>query len=272
MGSEGRQEQTFSTDQDNALISADVSEDFVARAGEVYFQALTSRMEGHLLRCGIPRCPAQMMAANPQWRGSLTRWKARVDHWRASPEPTEVLQSSVFFDFRPLHGRLRLGMELRDHITTSCAGQAVFLRHLAAEAVRSRPPLTFFKGFVVEKDGEHKNALDIKTRGLLPFLDFARVMALYHGIPAAGTLSRLDALHAGGHISRDLYSETREAFEFLLHLRLVRQLEQVEAGQQPHNYLDPNALTALEKRTLREAFGLVSALHEVLRDTFHLRL
>lgn len=272
MGSEGRQEQTFSTDQDNALISADVDEDFVARAGEVYFQALTSRMEEHLLRCGIPRCPAQMMASNPQWRGSLAQWKDRVDRWRTSPEPMEVLQSSVFFDFRPLRGRLSLGSELRRHITTSCAGQTVFLRHLAAEAVRSRPPLTFFKGFVVEKDGEHKNALDIKTRGLLPFLDFARVMALYHGIPETGTLGRLEALHADGHISRDLYSETREAFEFLLHLRLVQQLEQVEAGHPPHNYIDPSTLTALEKRTLREAFGLVSALHEILRDTFHLRL
>ncbi|BDV01917.1 nucleotidyltransferase family protein [Thermodesulfomicrobium sp. WS] len=271
MGSEGRQEQTFSTDQDNALISADVSEDFVARAGEVYFQALTSRMEGHLLRCGIPRCPAQMMAVNPQWRGSLGHWKERVDRWRTSPEPTEVLHSSIFFDFRPLFGRMHLGTELRDHITTSCAGQTVFLRYLAAEAVRARPPLTFFKGFVVEKDGQHKNSLDIKTRGLLPFLDFARVMALYHGIPETGTLGRLDALHAGGHISRDLHSEAREAFEFLLHLRLARQLEQVEAGQQPHNYIDPSTLTALEKRTLREAFGLVSALHEVLRDTFHLR-
>ncbi len=272
MGSEGRREQTFSTDQDNALVAADISEDFVARAGEVYFEALTSRMEEHLLRCGIPRCPARMMASNPAWRGSLSEWKARVDRWREAPEPTEVLNSSVFFDFRPVFGRIRLGVELRDHITTGCTGQTVFLRHLAAEALRARPPLTFFKNFVVEKDGAHKNALDLKTRGLLPFLDFARVMALHFGIPETSTLGRLDALLAGGHLSRDLHSEAREAFEFLLHLRLVRQLEQIEAGQPPHNYIAPDTLTALEKRTLREAFGVVSALHEVLRDTFSLRI
>ena len=272
MGSEGRREQTFSTDQDNALIAADTSDEFIVRAGEVYFEALTQRMEDHLLRCGIPRCPARMMASNPAWRGSVSAWKTKVDHWKTTPEPTEVLHSSVFFDFRPIFGRMQLGMELRDHITATCAKQSVFLRHLAAEALRSRPPLTFFKGFVVEKDGEHKNALDIKTRGLLPFLDFARVLALYHGIPETSTLGRMDALHEAGHISRDLHSEAREAFEFLLHLRLVHQLEQIEAGGQPNNYIQPDRLTTLEKRTLREAFGVVGALHEVLRDTFHLRI
>ncbi|GAB6110282.1 DUF294 nucleotidyltransferase-like domain-containing protein [Desulfomicrobium salsuginis] len=272
MGSEGRREQTFATDQDNALIIENCGVDFLERAAETYFSAFTERMVGHLINCGFPRCPGEMMASNPVWRGTLDVWKGRVDTWVAAPEPQRVLASSVFFDFRGVCGHKDLAENLRQHVTSACAGKDLFLRYLAADCLNARPPLTFFKNFMVEKDGEHRNTLDIKARGLLPFMDFARVMSLYHGIRETGTLTRLDLLHQAGHLSRDLYHEAREAFEFLLHARLMHQLEQMEAGTKPDNRIDPGTLSSLEKRTLREAFGVISALHGVLRETFRLNM
>ncbi|NLW80176.1 MAG: cyclic nucleotide-binding/CBS domain-containing protein [Desulfovibrionales bacterium] len=272
MGSEGRREQTFATDQDNALIIDNCGVDFLERAAETYFSAFTERMVGHLINCGFPRCPGDMMASNPAWRGTLNTWKGRVETWVAAPEPQRVLASSVFFDFRGVYGHKDLSENLRQHVTSACAGKDLFLRYLAADCLNARPPLTFFKNFMVEKDGAHRNTLDIKARGLLPFMDFARVMALYHGIRETGTLTRLDLLHQAGHLSRDLYHEAREAFEFLLHARLMHQLEQMEAGKKPDNRIDPASLSALEKRTLREAFGVISALHGVLRETFRLNM
>ena len=272
MGSEGRREQTFATDQDNALITENCDADFLERAAETYFSAFTERMVGHLINCGFPRCPGDMMASNPQWRGSLDTWKGRVRSWIETPEPERVLTSSVFFDFRGVFGHKDLAENLRQHVTAACAGQDLFLRHLAADCLNARPPLTFFKNFMVEKNGEHRNTLDIKARGLLPFMDFARVMALNYGVRETSTLGRLDQLHQAGHLSRDLYHEAREAFEFLLHARLMHQLEQMEQGEQPDNRLDPGTLSTLEKRTLREAFGVIGSLHGVLREVFRLNL
>ena len=272
MGSEGRREQTFATDQDNALIMENCGVDFLERAAETYFSAFTERMVGHLINCGFPRCPGDMMASNPQWRGTLDTWKGRVQSWIDTPEPQRVLASSVFFDFRGVYGHKDLAENLRQHVTGACAGQDLFLRHMAADCLNARPPLTFFKNFMVEKNGEHKNTLDIKTRGLLPFMDFARVMALNYGIRETSTLGRLDQLHQAGHLSRDLYHEAREAFEFLLHARLMHQLEQMEQGVVPDNRIDPGTLSALEKRTLREAFGVTGALHGVLREVFRLNM
>jgi CBS domain-containing protein len=272
MGSEGRREQTFATDQDNALITEDCDADFLERAAETYFSAFTERMVGHLINCGFPRCPGDMMASNPQWRGSLDTWKGRVRSWIETPEPERVLASSVFFDFRGIFGHKELAENLRQHVTAACTGQDLFLRHLAADCLNAKPPLTFFKNFMVEKNGEHRNTLDIKARGLLPFMDFARVMALNYGVRETGTLGRLDQLHQAGHLSRDLYHEAREAFEFLLHARLMHQLEQMEQGEQPDNRLDPGTLSTLEKRTLREAFGVIGSLHGVLREVFRLNL
>jgi CBS domain-containing protein len=272
MGSEGRREQTFATDQDNALVTENCGVDFLERAAETYFSAFTERMVGHLISCGFPRCPGDMMASNPAWRGSLDAWKGRVNTWTATPEPERVLASSVFFDFRGVYGHKDLAENLRQHVTNACAGKDLFLRYLAADCLNAKPPLTFFKNFMVEKDGAHKNTLDIKTRGLLPFMDFARVMALYHGIRETSTLGRLELLHQEGHLSRDLFHEAREAFEFLLHSRLMHQLEQMEQGMTPDNRLDPGTLSSLEKRTLREAFGVTTALHGVLREVFRLNM
>lgn len=272
MGSEGRREQTFATDQDNALVTENCGVDFLERAAETYFSAFTERMVGHLINCGFPRCPGDMMASNPAWRGSMDVWKGRVNTWTATPEPERVLASSVFFDFRGVYGHKDLAENLRLHVTNACAGKDLFLRYLAADCLNAKPPLTFFKNFMVEKDGAHKNTLDIKTRGLLPFMDFARVMALYHGIRETSTLGRLELLHQEGHLSRDLFHEAREAFEFLLHSRLIHQLEQMEQGLTPDNRLDPGKLSSLEKRTLREAFGVTTALHGVLREVFRLNV
>lgn len=270
MGSEGRREQTFATDQDNALIFENCGVDFLERAAETYFSAFTERMVGHLIQCGFPRCPGNMMASNPDWRGGLDAWKTWVRSWVVTPEPRRVLASAVFFDFRGVSGQTELAADLRRYVMELCAGQDLFLRHLAANCLNARPPLTLFKNFVVEKDGAHKNTLDIKLRGLLPFMDFARVLALKHGIAETGTLGRLEALHQDGRLSRDLYHEAREAFEFLLQVRLMHQLEQMEQGIPPDNRIDPGALSALEKRTLREAFGVTSALHAVLTEVFRL--
>lgn len=272
MGSEGRREQTFATDQDNALIFDNCVADFQERAAEVYFSAFTERLVEHLVQCGFPRCPGQIMASNARWRGSLEVWKARVTVWTSTPEPEQVLASSVFFDFRGLYGHKDLATQLRTHVTEACAGRDLFLRYLAADCLKARPPLTFFKNFMVEKNGEHKNTLDIKARGLLPFMDFARVMALRARVRETSTLGRLEQVQAGGFLSRDLYHEAREAFEFLLHVRLMHQLQQMEQGRTPDNRIDPGALSALEKRTLREAFGVITALHGVLREEFHLNM
>lgn len=272
MGSEGRREQTFATDQDNALVMENCEVDFLERAAETYFSAFTQRLIDQLIKCGFPRCPGEIMASNPKWRGSVETWKTRVNTWVNTPEPERVLTSSVFFDFRGMFGHKDLARNLRQHVTQTCKGQDLFLRYLAIECLKSRPPLTFFKGFIVEKDGQHKNTLDIKTRGMLPFMDFARIMALYYGIRETNTLGRLDQLHDQGHISKDLYHEAREAFEFLLHVRLIHQLELIEQGLPPNNHIDPALLSSLEKRTLREAFGVTTALHGVLREVFRLSL
>jgi CBS domain-containing protein len=272
MGSEGRREQTFATDQDNGLIYKGSEEEIINRAAEYYFAAFTEQAIGHLVKCGFPLCPGEIMASNPTWRKPLSLWKERFDGWIRVPEPKEVLHATIFFDFRSGYGKMELAEELRNFVTRHAGREDVFLRYLAQDCLETRPPLSFFKNIIVERDGEHKNTLDIKRRGLVPFMDFARVLALKNGIKETNTLDRLNLLAKGGHIPQLLSTEASEAFEFLLHVRLMHQLELIESERPPDNRIDPSVLSDLEKRTLKDAFGVIGSLQSFLKGMFRLNI
>lgn len=269
MGSEGRREQTFKTDQDNALIYGTPQNDWEhIKAAKLYFRRFGNKAIEHLEACGYPLCKGQMMASNPKWRKPYSVWQAYFDRWIGAPNPEEVLNATIFFDFRSGYGDTTLGQKLREHLTVTAPQKGIFLMHLAKDCLTGKPPLSFFRNFIVEKNGEHKNRLDIKTRGLVPFVDFARVMALRYGIRETNTLERLKALVDAEYMPKELYSEMTEAYEFQMQLRLVHQMRMMEAGLEPHNYIDPAELSDLEKQTLKEAFAVVGRIQGYIKDHF----
>ncbi len=212
-GSEGRKEQTFKTDQDNAIIYETPADDEEQiKLAKSYFRLFARRAIEHLEACGYPLCKGKMMASNPRWRKPYQVWKDYFSRWMNAPEPEQVLNASIFFDFRPEYGLNELGDDLRDYLTVQAPAKPFFLLNLARDCVAAKTPLTFFKGFIVEKDGQYKKRLDLKTQGLTPFVNFARLLALRHGIKETNTLARLEALAENDHIPRELYLETRDAY------------------------------------------------------------
>ena len=174
LGSEGRKEQTFKTDQDNALIYETPPDNWDSvKEGKLYFRRFGNKAIEYLEKCGYPLCPGEIMASNPKWRKPYAVWKDYFDNWMNAPEPQEVLNATIFFDFRPGYGATQLAERLRDYLCLQAPNKGIFLMHLAKDCIQGRPPLTFFRNFIVEKDGKYKNRLDLKTRGLTPFVDFA---------------------------------------------------------------------------------------------------
>jgi len=271
MGSEGRREQTIKTDQDNALVYRDPRNEDEAKACEAYFKQFGEQAVTHLHKCGYAPDPFGLMASNPKWRMPFTQFRDYLERLILLPEPDEVLHATIFFDFRGGFGNKAMAQSLWDHVSVHAKRQDVFIRHLAQDCVRKRPPISFFRNFIVEKDGEHKNTLDLKHKGMVQFVDFARAMALKHGIQETNTLDRLRLLARGGHVSEDLANEAVWAYELLMQVRLVHQLSLINQGAEPNNFIDPATLTDLEKQTLKEAFGVIGRLHTFLRDEFRLR-
>ena len=259
-------EQTFKTDQDNALLYETPPEEWEQiKAAKLYFRRFGNMAIKHLEACGYPLCKGQMMASNPKWRKPYATWHNYFERWMSAPEPQAVLHATIFFDFRPGYGLAALADRLRSYLVREAPQKALFLMHLGKDCLAGKSPLTFFRNFIVEKDGEHKNRLDLKTRGLVPIIDFGRVMALKAGIRETNTLTRLQLLADGNHIPRELYTETREAYEFQMQLRLVHQMQMMEAGETPNNYIDPGELSEVEKQTLKEAFGVINRIQGYLK-------
>ncbi len=272
MGSEGRKEQTFSTDQDNAIIFEDTGKEADDEAAGSYFLELAEKAVHHLAKCGYRLCKGDMMASNPSWTQSLPAWKRLFDHWIFSPDPKEVLYSTIFFDFRGGFGNVQLADELREHLMKRTSAEKVFIHHLARDCMDVRPPLSMFKQFKVEKEGPYKGQLDLKEKGLTPFVDFARLMCLDHGLPATNTLERFEALRKGAFISHDLAARIMEAYEFLMHVRLKEQLKEIKDGKEPDNFVMPSQLSDLDQRSLKKAFSLIGEAQSFIAAHFHLNL
>jgi CBS domain-containing protein len=268
-GSEGRKEQTFKTDQDNALIYAPPSDDEAQmKLVRSYFRRFGNEAAQLLDACGFPLCKGKMMASNPRWRKPYAVWKGYFDRWMATPEPQEVLNATIFFDFRPEYGAIEFGNELRDHLTLEAPSKSFFLLSLAKDCMAGKTPLTFFKHFIVEKNGKYKNRLDLKTQGLTTFVNFARLLALRYGIKETNTLARLEILAETDRIPKTLYLETRDAYEFQMQLRLENQLRMIEANQAPDNYIDPGDLSDVDKQTLKEAFAVIGRIQAYVKSEF----
>ncbi|HEX9113688.1 MAG TPA: DUF294 nucleotidyltransferase-like domain-containing protein [Nitrospirota bacterium] len=257
-GSEGRKEQTFRTDQDNALIYEDPAGD----DAEEYFSRFAGHMKDALARCGFPPCRADYMASNPQWRKPLAVWKGYFSKWINSPTPEAILQSLIFFDFRPVHGNVLLAEKLRAYLGLEIRDKDLFLAHMAGNVVKNRPPLGFFGNFICEKKGANQGKFDVKINGLSPIIDAARLSALEKKVYHSSTLERLAELKDLNSTVSKYAGELERAFEFLLSLRLRHQYRLIEEGMEPDNFIDPNGLGALDRTMLKEAFKLILSVQE----------
>jgi CBS domain-containing protein len=251
LGSEGRNEQTLATDQDNAIIFPD-REGVDREATRERLLAFADDVNRTLDACGFPLCKGNIMARNPDWCLSLAEWFDRFDDWIRNSDPEALLNASIFFDFRALHGDAALVDRLREFLLENVKGRPVFLRQMAANALQTRPPLGLFGDIVVE--GAEGGTIDLKRQASRVFVDCARILALSAGVGAVSTTERLRAIGPKIRMSDDDVATAIDAFQFVQMLRLRAQdLLDRGAGASEPNRIDPDALNTLDRRILRES-------------------
>ncbi len=261
-GSQGRQENTLSSDQDNALV---IDDKFDPALHDNYFAALAETVCDGLAACGFRYCPGGMMATNPAWRQSLSGWQKTFSDWIQRAAPQTARLASNLFDFRSIAGTMALATPLRALILGEAPTQQSFLGHLVANACSAPAALSLFGKFVVDKSPEHQGEIPIKLHGILPIVDLARIYSLMSGIEACSTSERLLGASGKGLLSEAGARQLVAAYEFLLNLRMRRQARQLADGLPPSNHLPPASLAPSEARQLRDAFRLIETQRNVLR-------
>jgi CBS domain-containing protein len=268
LGSEGRGEQLLRTDQDNALVFEDVPEDAYERT-KAYYLDFAGRVTRLLNEVGFEYCPADMMASNPSWCLSLSEWKQQFSTWIHKPEPKAVMFCTIFFDFRSIHGDRSLSSALTTHIFEALDDQEIFLVYLGKNALQNPPPLTFFRNFVVESSGAHKDEFDIKARAMMPLADAARLLVLHARVGMINnTFRRFERLAELEPQNRELYEQAADAYEILMRYRALQGLKKQNSGR----YFNPSDLTKMERINLRNCFRPIKELQSLLNTRFRLAL
>ncbi|WP_305042364.1 putative nucleotidyltransferase substrate binding domain-containing protein [Geoalkalibacter sp.] len=266
LGSEGRGEQTLRTDQDSAVVYAD---DLDATAlGSL--ERFTHRLVDALEEVGVPRCPGNTLASNPEWRRSLSAWKERLSLWLSVPKPEHLVNFSMFQDFRTLCGTDSLERELHEHVQSCIKRNALYLPYMARHVEGFRARVGMFGRILVERRGEGRGKVDIKKNGIFALTQGISLLALEQGVHSGTTWDKIEQLHRQGILSPDDVETLEESFSYLMRLRISMQLHALAAGTKPTNYIDPLLLTNKERERLRAALKGVNSLMKILRIRYKL--
>ncbi|MBF9045942.1 CBS domain-containing protein [Rhodobacterales bacterium LSUCC0031] len=255
-GSQGRQEQTGVSDQDNCMIL----DDAVTPPDDAYFAALAQFVSDGLDEAGYFYCPGDMMATNIKWRQPLRVWRDYFRRWIAVPNPEAQMLSSVMFDLRPIGGQMALFDDLQAETLQAAAENSIFMAHLVSNSLKHQPPLGLFRGFATVRSGEHKNTIDLKHNGVVPVVDLGRIYALTGQLPVANTRARILAAIAAGAVSGSGGRDLRDAYDMIADTRLAHQAAQIRRGEKPDNFMAPADLSDFERSHLRDAFVVVKTM------------
>lgn len=266
IGSQGRKEQLLLTDQDSILIFEDVPADKY-RDTKDYFIRLAKKATATLEKVGYKLCAQNHVASNMLWCKSLTDWIKQYNSWMNTPGEKSNEISSVFFDYEMASGEQKIEDALTEVIFKNAKNNVLFYDFLGNDALRKPPPLTFFKKFNVEEEGEFKGKFDLKNRAILPLVDAARLLTLSNGIKGINStfqrykqLAIIDPKHA------EIYLNCAEAFLTLSKFSTEEGLKEDSNG----HFLSLEDMNKVDKERLKAALAPMRDLEELIKDNYQL--
>ncbi|GHA70862.1 DUF294 nucleotidyltransferase-like domain-containing protein [Pontibacter akesuensis] len=267
LGSEGRKEQTLSTDQDNAIIYEDKANE-QRELVRAYFLNFAEQVSERLDAIGFSFCKGGFMAKNSKWTHSLSHWKRNYTSWMKEPDPETVMKFATFFDCRYIYGEAAIMEELRDFLDQELQEPLDrFLYHMARNALQYEPPLTFFKNIRTFTVDGHE-VFNIK-KTMTPIVDLVRVYALQKRIFKTNTGERLKELKAIGAFTDTEVQELMQSYYYLMSLRLKKQAVQIiQDKAEPDNFIDIRSLTKIEQVTLKEIFKTIANFQTTIKLQF----
>ena len=259
MGSEGREEQSIKTDQDNALIIENGVDP------ELFTEPM-KRLNRFLLDLGFPPCKGEVMVNNPFWRRDVDGFKSLIDEWMGSLSEQNLQYLSIFLDAKYVCGDESLVASLRIYLFESFHARDDLLAHMAKAVLSFETPLSLFSGFVLEKS--HDNKLDMKKGGVFALVHGIRTLALEYKIDATSTIERIKALNNRGVFDKTFATELMECFDTFSSIRLKAMLEAKTFEEM--NYINPKKLQKVHIDLLKDSFKVVNKFKKFMVFHFHL--
>jgi CBS domain-containing protein len=261
MGSEGREDQTLRSDQDNALIIQNGIDTEL-------FKAPMMKLNSHLLELGFPKCNGDVMVSNEFWRRNTSSYKELIEKWTYDMSDESVQNLSIFLDAKCVAGDCTLLDELVTYLHSSFHSRDDVLAHIAKAVLNFETPLSLFSGFVLEK--EYNNRLDLKKGGIFALVHGVRTLCLQYEIKATNTIERIKELNNMGVIDKTFATELIESFDTLSSIRLKAMLEAKTIDEA--NYINPRNLEKNQRDLLKDSFKIINKFKKFMSFHFHLNM
>ncbi|MBH5387735.1 putative nucleotidyltransferase substrate binding domain-containing protein [Bradyrhizobium diversitatis] len=259
MGSEGRGEQTVRTDQDNGLIlPGPVQGEVLETFRHDFFAALQS--------FGFPPCPGDIMVRNAAWSRPLSDYLADLRRWIVLPSQDGHMNVAIIYDAQAIAGDQQLLDDAKSALIDMTRGEQAFMAHFARAVDAFETPIGLFNNLITsEGTGD---ALDLKKGGIFPIVHGVRSLALEQGLRETSTDKRISRLCDLGVLQADFGRDLKQAFRFLLMLRLDGQLA-ASAGASG-TLVRPAQLSSMERHLLRDTLQVVKKFREIVGHHFKL--
>ena len=263
LGSEGRKEETIFTDQDNAIIYEDVPKEIELSVNE-YFMKLGAKVCNTLDTMGYSFCKGNIMAKNPQWCKPLSTWETYFKNWIATPDPQNLLDASIFFDFRTVYGDEIFTEKLKNTISDTIKDNSLFLYHLAYNTFNIKPQHISSGNILSDKGSD---SIDLKS-AVGPLIMFARTYSLQNSIWHSNTLERLTALKEKSVINETTADEIIFTYNFLMKLRFRNQVELSEANLPISNIMNTKKMIDPELFLLKKVLSTIPDYQNKIKSDF----
>ncbi len=266
MGSEGRAEQVFKTDQDNALLLCDGGD-------PAALEPLAQRFIAELIACGYPRCPGNIMLSNPLWRQPVAGFRQSLREWMFGADPQGPMRLAIFLDAVGVAGDATLLHQARQFVQDHVVDNDAFFARFARAADQFDEPGGWWQRLAGVRglSRSHDEApFDLKKLGTFPIVHGVRALALQHHIAAVPTTERLRGLVDAGHLPAATGAPLAEALHRLMTLKLEHNLAQRARGEPLDNLLRLAALGAAQREQLDAGQAAIRRFRQFLREHFRL--
>ncbi|MFH1119977.1 MAG: DUF294 nucleotidyltransferase-like domain-containing protein [Bacteroidota bacterium] len=267
LGSEGRKEETLLTDQDNAIIYENVPKEKEG-AVNAYFLKLGETVCNALNTIGYSFCKGGIMAKNPQWCKPMSVWENYFSSWITTPEPQQLMDATIFFDFRVVYGDNTFTEKLKTIITGTISENPLFLYHLAYNTLNIKPQHISTGTILSEK---HADIVDLKS-AVIPIIMFARTYSFQNRITCENTIDRLTALKDRNIIQGSLVNEIIFAYNFLMRLRFKNQADLLQTRKPVSNMLNTKILIDIELYMLKKVLATIPEFQNRIKTDFRITM
>ncbi len=266
IGSQGRKEQLLFTDQDSMLVFNTVEQSNYIEIKD-YFMTLAAKTIAILEKIGFEICKNGHTAKSTSWCKSTEDWFKQYDLWMKNPSKTQLDFSPIFFDAEFVFGNPEIEQQLMQKVNGNLLKNEPFFDFLGNNALDKLPALNFFKKINLEENGDYKDLFDIKSKGLLPLVDAARLLTLHYKIKGINnTFFRLKQLAKIDFKNEEIYLTCAEAFLTLSKFKAIEGFKNDNSGQ----YINLIDWSKLEKEKLKTALTAVDDLQDLIKSKIKL--